>query len=138
MTTATSNRGYRHSTATMRRARELHAAGWSYYRIAQLLGRELDVSISQTTVMRWCDPEQHAKAIIGQRQRNRTVNTAKRSGRLGVTSHTVEFQEHRARRLHERGQLSHLAVQRVMAFDYPGQGWTAARVRELLARPPVT
>lgn len=124
-------RGYRHTGATVKRARELKAAHWSYAKIAQLISREVGHQVSQTTVMRWCDPVQHQRAVESQTRRNRTINTRKKSGRLGRPQHTPEFQEHRAACLIEAG-LSLRAVTQVMRFDYPDQGWDRRRVGDVV------
>jgi hypothetical protein len=124
------HRGFRHSMATVRRARELHEAGWSYARIANLLSSELGVRVAPTTVLRWCDALQHARAVANQSRRNRSVNTAKKSGRIGSKAHTPEFREHRARQLLAAG-MSVMAVTQVMRFDYPNDRWTRLRVLAL-------
>ena len=118
--------------ATVRRARALHEAGWSYSRIAKLLARELGVDVGPTTLLRWCDPIEHARAVANQSRRNRTINTARKCGRICSKAHTPEVPAHRARKLLEAG-MSATAVAQVMAFDYPEDGWTRGRLQPLLA-----
>jgi hypothetical protein len=127
--------GTRHDGATIVRARELAAAGWSGWKIKQLLDRELGQSVAVETVYRWIDPARRERDYQKQHRRNRTLLVQSRPGRLGSRKHTAEFQEHRAHILLGLG-MGERTVARLMTFDYPWAEppWTAARVKLLTPR----
>lgn len=103
-----------HRSDKVAQARGLREGGWSTHKIAGFMG------VAQSTVMRWTDDEHLERVTNIRRSLDRQRLAAASAGRLRRSNATPEFRQARMVSLRGLG-LSHLAIARVMTFDFPEQ-----------------
>lgn len=118
------------------RAQQHKKAGWSLREICNIIERETGRRPSPYSVLRWVDPEQHAKHLNECKRRRRVISLdgAENGGRLGQGHHTKAYQQGRARALVSEAGLTVGSAAKAMSFDYPTEGWSEYRVRLAVSR----
>jgi len=120
--------GRRYPVSAMVRARELHEAGWSYRRIAELVHAETGHKPAATTVALWCYPEGKLRSRReAQNHKNAVTRSANRTPRQQFSP---EWKLARMSELRDRG-LSFEAIGQVTGVWW-GEPLSEAQVAKRL------